>query len=131
MPETYARVFKDPEKLSELVTLLSVENPNYVNIGLHFGCDHTSVIYQAKKLGLWKKRMTWGFLTYEEALERRRAYARAYGKKIRGLTLEEWEAWQSRKKRKGHCGDCDILLSYGGSGTEDYCEGCANERGIV
>ena len=30
-----------------------------------------------------------------------------------------------------HCQCCEVLLSFGGSGTEKYCEDCANKKGII
>ncbi len=47
----FNKVFKDPEKLETLIGFLK-EGYSYASIGRHFGVDHTSIIWQAKKLGL-------------------------------------------------------------------------------
>jgi len=45
------RIFKDPEKYQELIQLLN-EKQSYKSISRHFNCDHTSVIYWARKIGI-------------------------------------------------------------------------------
>lgn len=45
------RVFKDRAKYEELVQLLNSPAP-YLAIASHFHCDHSSVIYHARKLGI-------------------------------------------------------------------------------
>lgn len=45
------RVFKDPAKYQELVELLNAK-ASYLSIARHFHCDHTSVIYWARKIGI-------------------------------------------------------------------------------
>ena len=45
------KVFKDPEKLAELQWLI-LEGYSYTSIARHFECDHTSVIWQARRMGV-------------------------------------------------------------------------------
>lgn len=46
-----ARIFKDPAKYQELLILLNAK-ASYMSISRHFQCDHTSVIYWARKVGI-------------------------------------------------------------------------------
>src|SRR3990167_3187257 len=48
------RIFRDKEKYAELVKLLK-DGHSFSSIARHFGVDHTSVIWHARKLGYLSK----------------------------------------------------------------------------
>lgn len=45
------RIFKDPDRFKELTEMLTAEVP-FLAIARHFHCNHTSVIYHARKMGI-------------------------------------------------------------------------------
>ena len=52
---TYLRVFdKDPQKLSEMLSRYA-KGEELTALGRAYGVDHTSILHQVKKAGIWQK----------------------------------------------------------------------------
>lgn len=49
----YIKVFRDKERLKQMLELAN-KGWSYVALGKHFGCDHTSILYQCRKNGVLK-----------------------------------------------------------------------------
>ena len=58
MANSYTKIFKDKEKLEEALLMMGEGKMSLSAIARHFGCDHTTLRYHAKKHGIARPK-TW------------------------------------------------------------------------
>ncbi len=114
----YKKIFYDLHKLKEMLTLW--QTPMWHNLSAlarKYSCNHSSILYQIKKYGLWKELQTEKFNKLNER-----------------ILLESSIPVKEKRKcsifvKKGFCVRCGIKLVsyYAGNHNNIYCESCLKD----
>lgn len=111
------RKFDDPIALNLLLDDLRQPRPNYNALARKYKVDHTSILLQAKKRGLWVRRKL--------------------APKGEGNEQPSYLSSHYHSHRKEYCKRCgmhlklgvELKLDEGGNGI--HCGGCLNELGRI